>query len=423
MANEPSENSGVLAASPPGKNRFIDQWGGKLAFFFTYLHLSHDLTTGLLAALLPFIRQDLELSYLQSGLLVSAYALTSGFSQLLGGWISDRINRSKSIALGLGGVGLCAIAVGFAPSYYVLLAILVILGIMAGFYHPSAISTVSTQFETQRRGRVVAMHMVGGSLGFGIGPILGAIISSHFSWRLSFILLGIPALIAVPLVLSQLRLPAPAKRLAATGSIQAAGQKPVGIWQVFRSAIGIISISVAMQLFTGPVMSFASLFLVDIHHLSAAAGSMWVTIIRMGSMAGGLFGGWLADKWGRRNTIFLTLALFGPAIFLVARLPYGIGLGAAFILFGWLMTMRETVMQTYLMDNTPPHLRATVIGIYFGFGQQGSSVIQPVAGDFMDSLGIANVFTGIAYISLTLSIVAVVLALKTFGLKSSRWTL
>ena len=400
-------------ASPGGTQQtgLVNQWGGKFAFFFTYMHLSHDLTTGLLAALLPFIRQDLGLNYLQSGFLVSAFSLTAGFSQLLGGWLSDRISKRKAIALGLGGVGLSAIAISFAPSYYVLLVVLISLGVFAGFYHPSAISALTTHFEPQRRGRVVALHMLGGSLGFGLGPLLGAIIASRFTWHLAYAIVGVLTLVAAVMVFTQLRL-APIESSQDKVSSRGAAKSFRGVWLVFKPAFGIIAVSIAMQLVTGPVMSFVSLFLIDVHHLSAAAGSMWVTIIRFGGLAGNIVGGWLTDKWGRRNTIFLTLTIFGPILFLLARLPFGFALGAVFVIFGWLMAMRETTMQTLLMDNSPPQLRATIIGIYFSFGQQGSSIIQPVAGNFMDMVGIAGVFNGIAFISIGLSLLALVLVLR-----------
>jgi len=161
-------------------------------------------------------------------------------------------------------------------------------------------------------------------------------------------------------------------------------------------------------------MSFIPLFLVDVHHQTAAAGSMWVTIIRMGGLAGSLAGGWLTDRWGRLRTIFLTLALFGPVVLLLTYLPFGVGLGIVFVLFGWLLSMRETTMQTYLMDRAPPQLRATVFGIYFGFGQQGTSIIQPAAGDLMDTFGISSVFNVIAYISAGLSVLAVIIAIRMF---------
>lgn len=414
MANDSKENSELLTPGQPERMGFISQWGGRLAFFFAYTHLSHDLTAGLLVALLPFIRGDLGLNYLQSGFLITAYALTAGLSQLLGGWLSDRISRPKAIALGLGGVGLSAIAASFAPSYYALLITLVVMGIFAGFYHPSAISALTTHCKAQQRGRVVALHMLGGSLGFGLGPLFGAIIASKYNWHLAYILLGLPALVAASLVLTKLKLPGQMNQSKDAGSSQEDGQKRIGVWQVFRPAIGIIVVSIAMQLVTGPVISFASLFLVDVHHLSATAGSMWVTIIRMGGLVGSLCGGWLSDKWGRRNAIFLTLIMFGPVVFLLAKLPFGVVLGTAYIIFGWLMSMRETTMQTFLMDNTPPRLRATIIGIYFGFGQEGSSIIQPIAGDFMDTVGIGGVFNGIAVISIGLSGMVVLLIVRSF---------
>ena len=391
------------------KMGLLQQWGGKLSLFFTYTHLSHDLTTGLLAALLPFIRQDLNLNYLQAGFLVSAFALTAGFSQFLGGWLCDRLSPRKAIPLGLGGVGLTAVATGFATSYYGLLVILIAMGFFAGFYHPSAVSSLTNKFEEARRGRAVAMHMVGGSLGFGIGPLLGAIIAERLNWNAAYIILGIPALIAAPLAYFNLKSPLPAAQAAAAG-VGTPDQKTGGIWQVFKTVLAVYIISLAMQLISGPVMSFFSLFLVDVHHLSEESASMWMTVIRMGGLLGSLAGGWLTDRWGRRNTIFLTLALFGPVVIGLVKLPFGIPMIICFILFGWLMSMRESTMQTYLMDNTPSRLRGTVFGIYFGFGQQGSSVIQPVAGTFMDSLGITGVYDVIAYISLGLSAVTLAVA-------------
>jgi hypothetical protein len=46
------------------------------------------------------------------------------------------------------------------------------------------------------------------------------------------------------------------------------------------------------------------------------------------------------------------------------------------------------------------------MGIYFGFGQQGSSIIQPIAGNFMDRIGIMGVYNVIAPISIGLSALA-----------------
>jgi FSR family fosmidomycin resistance protein-like MFS transporter len=394
------------------KPGITEQWGGKSALFFTYMHLSHDLTTGLLVALMPFIRQDLGLDYLQAGFLVSAWALAAGFAQFLGGWLSDKLGPRKAISLGLAGVGISGAAVMFAASYSVLVPVFIIMGILSGFYHPSAVSALTNRFEDKKRGRVIALHMLGGGLGFAIGPFLGAVIAGSLNWHFAFLILSIPAIAAAVPAFFQLKLEPTAAQLSEAAASGETTQKPAGIRQVFRAAAGIMALSIAVALITGPLMSFLPLFLVDVHHLSESAGSMWVTVVRMGGLLGSLFGGWLADKWGRRNAIFLSLVLFGPVVFLLTRLQYGVALAGVFVLFGWLMSMRETTMQTYLMVNTPPKIRATVFGIYFGFGQQGSSIMQPVAGNLMDNVGISSAYNLISYITMGFSLVSLVIALE-----------
>ena len=73
--------------------------------------------------------------------------------------------------------------------------------------------------------------------------------------------------------------------------------------------------------------------------------------------------------------------------------------------------MRQSAAQPFLIENTPPHLRATIFGIYFGLGMEGRSMIQPVVGYFMDTLGIVQVFYYIALTSVGLSLIVLFLIL------------
>ncbi|MFH1031784.1 MAG: hypothetical protein V1767_04405, partial [Chloroflexota bacterium] len=69
-------------------------------------------------------------------------------------------------------------------------------------------------------------------------------------------------------------------------------------------------------------------------------------------------------------------------------------------------------MQTYLMNSTPAHIRATVFGIYFGIGQEGSSLMQPLVGYFADIIGIYGVFGVLAYVGIGVSVLAIIVALR-----------
>jgi len=76
------------------------------------------------------------------------------------------------------------------------------------------------------------------------------------------------------------------------------------------------------------------------------------------------------------------------------------------------MYMKQATVQPFLMGSVPPQLRATIFGIYFGLGMEGMSLMQPVAGHFMDIFGIVEVFNVIALVCIVLSVVALFLAKK-----------
>ena len=397
------------------KGTVYQQWGGSTATFFAYTHFSHDLCAGLLAALLPLIKVSLGLNYFQSGLLLAAYTITVGLSQFPGGWISDRVRPQVVIAVGLGGVGLSSLAVGLSPSYYPMLAVLIIMGIFAGGYHPSAVSMLSAYYAADKRGKVIALHMTGGSIGYALGPIMGGLIAGIMSWRFAFFAMAVPALVAVPLVLKKLR--RPSREAGKTFSADDSGvnhqprHRP-GIISVLRPIAIIIGLAITIQLLGGTAMAFLPIYLVDNLGVTPTAAALLVGVTRGGGILGSLFGGWLSDRWGRKQTIFMTLAATGPVLYLLTRLDYHAGLILVMVLFGMIMYMRQAAVQPFLMDNVPALMRGTVFGIYFGLGMEGMSLLYPMAGFFMDEFGILSVFNGIALSSVALSILTLLLMKK-----------
>jgi len=299
-----------------------------------------------------------------------------------------------------------------------MLVILVIRGIFSGAYHPSATSMLSSYVEVTRRGKAIALHMIGGSMGFALGPILGGLIANMLGWRFAFIILSIPTLVAAPLVLKKLRQQEPvSSRLANQSSTEESvtsqpKQRGISIGQVLRPIAIIAALVVLTQFISSSAMAFMPIYLVDKHTIAPVYAAMLIGLIRGGGIIGSLFGGWLSDRWGRKNAIFAALVATGPILYLITRLPYGGGLIVIFILFGMVALMRQAAVQPFLMDRTPPHFRATILGLYFALSLEGGSILHPVAGYFMDIFGIIEVFHVIALISVALSLVALILAKK-----------
>lgn len=413
MSTDEKENPYPASPAQSRLDRVFEHWGGKLIITFSFLHLSHDIVIGLLVALLPFIREDLGLDYFQSGLLVSVTPIIAGLFQFVGGWLCDRMSLRKALTLGLFGVGLCSVSITFTSSYYALLAILIAMGMLAGFYHPATASAITNIYEEGRRGKAMAIHNIGGRIGFGLSPLLGALIASYLNWRYAYAIIGLPALVAAILVFTRLILSTDSKTSVSSATPPVVKSEPGELLRVFKSVGVIMAFSIAITLFFGPIFSFIPLLLVDVYHFSPAASSTLITVIRIGGMVGSLLGGWLSDKWGRLRILFIAMILQGPAVLLLTQFPFGVTAILSCILFGLLMSMREITMQTYLMDNSPPRLRATVFGIYFGFGQEGSSIVQPFAGNFMDTWGISKVYSYISWIITGLSALTLVFAITT----------
>ena len=69
---------------------------------------------------MPMIRNDFGLSYAQAGVLMSAFSLSSGISQLPSGWLADRFGPRLMVLLSVTGVAVAGLLIGFSHSYVAL---------------------------------------------------------------------------------------------------------------------------------------------------------------------------------------------------------------------------------------------------------------------------------------------------------------
>ncbi|MBW1996537.1 MAG: MFS transporter [Deltaproteobacteria bacterium] len=390
----------------------FNRWGGRKAAFFGYTHLAHDMCIGLLPAMLPLIRTTLGLNYFQSSLLLSSFSITFGFSQFPGGWLGDRIDPYRAAGIGLGGIGLTTVMVGLPSTYHLLLVLMVVMGLFAGPYHPSATSIISDLFEREFRGKAIALHLVGGSIGFTLGPVFGGILTELFGWRSAFIFLGLPSLVASFMVF-QKGFQTGTVDLGVSNGTSTSGRDMTvpskmkkDVFRILRPIIIIASLAILVQLVAGCATAFIAIYLVDKHKVVPAFSSIFLGVLRAGGIAGSFLGGWLSDYWNRRNAILLPLISIGPVLYLITILPFNPFFIVIFFVFGLLVYMMQATVQPLIMDTCPQEFRSTVFGIYFGLSMEGMSLLQPVAGHFMDKVGIIDVFHIIALISCIFSVMA-----------------
>ena len=160
---------------------------------FMLSHFSHHIVGGILSPLLPFIREDLHLSYAQMGIVMSAFSLVGGLSQLPAGYLADRFGRRLMITIGIAGVAVAAVLIGVSNSYLLLIISLVLASLLGGGDHPSAVAVISDTVPDQQRGRSLGFHAIGGTASMFIVPLIAAPIAAALTWHAAYLILAAPA--------------------------------------------------------------------------------------------------------------------------------------------------------------------------------------------------------------------------------------
>lgn len=145
---------------------------------------------GNVATAAPLMKDELRLSASEIGLLFSAFYWTYIPAQLLAGWLAERINAYRTLALGLVLWSLATVATGFAGGFAVLLALRLALGLGEGAIFPCSSKIIAQHIPVQRLGAANGAIATGLALGPAFGTFFGGLFMARYGWRASFVVLG-----------------------------------------------------------------------------------------------------------------------------------------------------------------------------------------------------------------------------------------
>jgi MFS family permease len=347
--------------------------------------------TALPVPLLPMIRGDFSLDYTQSGFVISAFMLSYGFGQVPAGLLADRLGPRILITTGILGVALAGLLVGLSHTYLMMIIFLVLMGLLAGGYHPAAPPLISASVKPENLGRALGLHMIGGGASFFLAPLMAAWIGATWGWRGPFIAMAVPAAVVgiiLYVILGQRGLAKKSQPKAA------ASQKDKAADQGRTSTLAYF---IFLATFTHAVlfstMSFIPLLLVDHFLVSKATAGALIAVIYSAGLWVGPIGGYLSDRLGRVPVVLTVCFVTGPLIYLLNLAPYRWGIVALLLIMGITIYVRMPVAEAYIVGRTSERHRSTVLGIYFFGNMEGSGVFAPITGYLIDQLGFSATFT------------------------------
>jgi len=160
-----------------------------LAIFINYVD------RGNLATAAPLIKDQLHLSNTQIGLLLSAFFWTYTPGLLLSGWLAEKINPYRTLALGVALWSLATAATGLVTGFAALFALRLVLGVGESAGFPCSSKLLAQHLPTHRLGAANGLIGVGLALGPAFGTLTGGLLMARLGWRPVFILFGLVSIL------------------------------------------------------------------------------------------------------------------------------------------------------------------------------------------------------------------------------------
>ena len=337
MTVQSESRSSASHESPAARSASLYPWYATgvlmLAYVFSYLDRQ------ILYLMVGPIRADLHITDFEFSLLSgAAFGIFYTFMGLPIGWLADRWNRKKLIAIGITTWSIMTALCGLAQSYGLLFLARVGVGVGEATLSPAAYSFLSDSFDKVRLPRAISVYGLGLFIGAGMALIIGGqiigvvekwgdvaipVVGTLRSWHLVFLMVGIPGLL-VALWISTLREP------IRTGVTQSTpGAFPLAqVWSfIADKPLMAISLFVGAALFSAQAYAdswYPTLFMRLWGWKVQSAGQISGLSSVIAGPAGMLFAGWLSSRWiaqGKvdaclRLTAWAALGITLPATFL-----------------------------------------------------------------------------------------------------------
>jgi MFS family permease len=362
------------------------------------------------------------------GLLFSAFILVNGIVTMPAGYLADRWNRTRAMAVTIALWSLISALGGVVPpaAFGLLVVIRASLGFGQAVTDPSGSSVIADYYGTERRGRAFSIQQclsyVGLGMGLAIGGAIGPLFGGH-GWRIAFFVSLFPGVLVAFLCW---RLPEPSRGTADRAHVTHSDEmeladddraplfphgfghflgdmvdglrKDVGtILRIPTMRYALVGVSTVGFVVTAVATWMPNFYENQLHLTQQAANGTFGALAILGGIPGTIVGGRIADRWvnrflGARVVIPAVCIVIAAALFTISFVP-GLPFSVVFVvqLAGFLSaTACVPALRAGLSDAAPAHVRGAGFGAFnlasVVFGAAAAPLVtSAVAGQFGDN--------------------------------------
>lgn len=264
-------------------------------FLMASIFVLNFMSRVIFSPLMPTIEDDLGIGHGEAGSLFLLIS-TGYFVALMGsGFFSSRFTHRKTIVFSAVALGGAVFVVSLSSTFLGIRIGLILMGIAAGLYLPSGISTLTSLVRTQDWGKAIAIHELGPGISFLVAPLVAEALLKWFSWRYVLVCLGVGC---VSLGLAY-------ARFGKGGNFPGEAPRPETLRILFAEPgfwIMVVLFSMGISGTLG-VYSMLPLYLVTARGMEGSWANYLVAISRISGLGIAFVSGIATDRWGPKTAL------------------------------------------------------------------------------------------------------------------------
>jgi MFS transporter, FSR family, fosmidomycin resistance protein len=324
-------------------------------FSVSLAHLTNDWYMNYLQTILPFLVAS-GLSISKSAFLISAFTITSSILQPVFGYLVDKKNQRWMVYVGTIWMGLLLSLVGVIHNYFLLLIVVSLSGLGTAAFHPQASSMV-TAVSGNKKGFFQSVFATAGNIGWALSPLIMVPFFSKFGLKSSPIFI-IPA-ISIGLMLF---LTSPRMHKKIDKNEESTLNELKENWKRLAKIVFVVALR-ALAYFG--LIAFLPLYLKQ-RNVSLLVSSHLLFIMLFSGAIGGLIGGYLSDRIGRKPVISWSLILT-TIIFFLFLITSGF-ISYMFLAFAGVFLLSSFSVTVVSAQEILHKNQAMASGLMLGFG-------------------------------------------------------
>ncbi len=370
------------------------------------VHCFNDLLQSVVSAVYPMLKDDLNLTFGQIGIITLVYQIAASVFQPLVGLIFDKRPYVGSLPLGMVFTSFGIILFAYSMSIFTVLVGVFLVGIGSSTLHPEA-SRITSLASHGRRGFAQSIFQVGGNFGSSIGPLLVAFIVAPYGrqyiiWFLIVAALAFMAMRTICRWYSQYLVSIRLSKVQVAPHIE----RPLSLGCTIFTICMIMVLIFSKYIYMASLTNYYTFYLIDRFGVTIKTSQILLFVFLVATAIGTLVGGPIGDRYGRKPVIWASI--LGAAPFSLIMPHCGLVLTVVMsFLVGFMLASAFPAILLYTQELLPNRL-GLVSGFFFGFAFGVAGVAAAILGHFADAYSIDAVYNACAYMPL-LGLVAIFL--------------